>query len=52
MPAFELYTLVHKVGEHPAGSTVSRQTLENHGFSVVPRRLGRKGRRWLRQKAA
>jgi hypothetical protein len=52
MPAFELYTLQDQVGEHPAGSTVSRQTLENHGFSMGARRLARKGRRWLKQKAA
>ena len=31
-PPLELYTLLVPVGEHPAGSTVSRQTLERHGF--------------------
>lgn len=32
LPPIELYTLVAPVGEHPAGSTVSRQTLEKYGF--------------------
>jgi hypothetical protein len=52
LPAIELYTLLAPVGEHPVGSTVSRQTLEKHGFSLVRQRLGRKARRWLRKKAA
>jgi hypothetical protein len=52
MPAFELYTLLLPVGDHPAGSTVSRQTLERHGYSIVHTRFGRKSRRWLRQTAA
>ena len=34
MPAFELYTLTGPVGFHPAGSTVSRETIEKHGYSV------------------
>ena len=36
LPPIELYTLVAPVGEHPAGSTVSRQTLEKHGFLPSP----------------
>lgn len=36
IPSFELYTLEAPVGDHPAGSSVSRETLENHGFSVPP----------------
>lgn len=43
-PPIELYTLLAPVGEHPAGSTVSRQTLERHGFRILPGRLGRKAR--------
>ncbi|MDI1337042.1 MAG: hypothetical protein PSU94_12740 [Lacunisphaera sp.] len=35
-PPEELYTLHTPVGEHPVGSTVSRSTLEKHGFSVFP----------------
>lgn len=30
----ELFTLTESVGEHPAHSTVSRQTLERYGFAV------------------
>lgn len=30
--AIELYVLVSPVGPHPIGSTVSRQTLERHGY--------------------
>ena len=37
-PAMELYTLHAPVGPHPAGSTVSRTTLEKHGFTVFPDR--------------
>jgi hypothetical protein len=44
-PPIELYNLVAPVGEHPAGSTVSRQTLEKHGVSFLPGPLGRKSRR-------
>lgn len=29
----ELYVLLSPVGHHPVGSTVSRQTLERHGYS-------------------
>lgn len=32
----ELYVLLSPVGHHPVGSTVSRQTLERHGYSHVP----------------
>ncbi|HEU5079111.1 MAG TPA: hypothetical protein VFT72_07850 [Opitutaceae bacterium] len=38
IPAIELYNLVERVGIHPAGSTVSRQTLVQHGFDVPARR--------------
>lgn len=34
LPAIELYNLTEQVGVHPAGSTVSRGTLESHGFFV------------------
>jgi len=37
LPPIELYTLLAQVGEHPAGSTVSRQTLEKHGFLPHPK---------------
>lgn len=30
----ELFTLLAPLGVHPAGSTVSRQTLEAHGYRV------------------
>ena len=30
--SIELYVLVSPVGHHPIGSTVSRQTLERHGY--------------------
>jgi hypothetical protein len=30
--SIELYVLVSPVGHHPVGSTVSRQTLERHGY--------------------
>jgi hypothetical protein len=36
-PDIELYNLTAPIGGHPAGSTVSRQTLEAHGY-VVPAR--------------
>lgn len=32
LPPIELYNLLANVGIHPAGSTVSRKTLEAHGF--------------------
>jgi hypothetical protein len=32
LPTIELYNLLAKVGHHPAGSTVSRKTLEDHGY--------------------
>lgn len=34
----ELWTLTEPVGIHPAGSTLSRQTIEAHGY-VLPRAL-------------
>jgi hypothetical protein len=34
-PSFELYNLTAQVGAHPAGSTVARKVLEEHGY-VVP----------------
>ncbi len=30
----ELFTLLAPLGVHPAGSTVSRQTLEAHGYRI------------------
>lgn len=38
VPDIELWTLIHPVGIHPAGSTVSRTTIEAHGYSL-PRAL-------------
>jgi hypothetical protein len=35
-PSIELYNLTAPVGIHPVGSSVSRETLERHGFSVPP----------------
>jgi hypothetical protein len=35
LPAMELYTLLEPLGDHPAGSTVSRRTLEQHGATAV-----------------
>ncbi|MBK9991914.1 MAG: hypothetical protein IPP19_14620 [Verrucomicrobia bacterium] len=32
LPPIELYNLLIPVGRHPVGSTVSRKTLEAHGF--------------------
>lgn len=32
LPPVELYNLLAPVGHHPAGSTVSRKTLEDHGY--------------------
>jgi hypothetical protein len=37
-PAIELYNLLAPVGEHPRGSTVSRQTLEKHGYKLPAKR--------------
>jgi hypothetical protein len=34
LPAIDLYNLHVPVGVHPIGSTVSRTTLEKHGFRV------------------
>ena len=34
LPAIELYNLLAPVGEHPIGSTVSRRTLERHGYRL------------------
>lgn len=34
LPPIELFNLLVPVGEYPVGSTVSRQTLENHGYRV------------------
>jgi len=34
LPPIELFNLLAPVGEYPVGSTVSRQTLENHGYRV------------------
>ena len=36
LPAIELYNLTAQVGEHPPGSTVSRRTLEQHGYAPPP----------------
>jgi hypothetical protein len=35
IPAFGLYILEAPVGIHPAGSTVSKLTLEKHGYWVA-----------------
>lgn len=32
VPPIELFNLLAKVGNHPAGSTVSRKTLEHFGY--------------------
>ena len=34
LPPIELFNLLAPVGEYPVGSTVSRQTLESHGYRV------------------
>lgn len=34
IPSTELYNLTAAVGDHPVDSTVSRQTLERHGFRL------------------
>lgn len=44
-PPIELYNLLAPVGNHPAGSTVSRQTLEKHGVDFPPAPAPRKTRR-------
>lgn len=36
-PPIELFILTKQVGDHPANSTVSRQTLEKHGYEVPER---------------
>jgi hypothetical protein len=51
-PPIELYNLVAPVGEHPAGSTVSRQTLEKPGVNFPPAPQGRKSRRGSGPKSA
>lgn len=33
-PPIELFNLLAKVGDHPAGSTVSRKTLEHFGYKA------------------
>lgn len=30
----ELWNLTEPIGEHPAGSTLSRQTIERHGYTL------------------
>jgi len=35
-PAIELYALTAPVGMHPVRSSVSRRTLESHGYYVPP----------------
>lgn len=47
LPAIELYNLLAPVGEHPRGSTVSRQTLEKHGYVLPTAHRPRKNRRLL-----
>jgi hypothetical protein len=36
VPGFELWNLTAAVGAHPAGSTVSRATLEKAGYRIPP----------------
>jgi len=36
-PPIELFILTKPVGDHPVNSTVSRQTLEKHGYEVPVR---------------
>jgi len=36
LPPLELWTLTEAIPDHPAGSTVTRQTLESKGFVVPP----------------
>ncbi len=38
IPDVELWTLTEPVGIYPVGSTLSRQTIESHGY-VLPRAL-------------
>jgi len=45
LPAVELYTLTAPVGVHPAGSTVSRGTLERHGYAIDNQRPETRGQR-------
>ena len=49
IPAIELYNLLQPVGEHPPGSTVSRNTLERHGWVVPKVRRRRSGQPMRRQ---
>ena len=35
-PSIELYNLTARVGIHSVGSSVSRRTLESHGYYVPP----------------
>lgn len=51
-PPIELYNLLAPVGNHPAGSTVSRQTLEKHGVDFLPAPASRKPRRSSGRKAS
>jgi hypothetical protein len=44
LPAIELYNLLVPVGVHPVGSTVSRTTLEKHGFRVTIAATTERGR--------
>ena len=36
IPSIELYNLTARVGIHCVGSSVSRSTLESHGYYVPP----------------
>jgi hypothetical protein len=36
LPSIELYVLKAPVGGHPTGSSVSRQTIERHGYFLPP----------------
>jgi hypothetical protein len=46
IPSLELYNLLAPLGEHPVGSTVSRGTLEKHGWQVLAarKRIGQRPR--------
>ena len=52
LPAIELYTLLAPVGDHPVGSTVSRQTLELHGYECSAVNSAPKRPRWPARQAA
>jgi hypothetical protein len=45
LPAIELYNLLVPVGDHPVGSTVSRTTLERHGWTLPVVPTGRPAKR-------